>query len=159
MNLGIEKNKNIEKALKNIIGKRAWGVRLGHGSFITIEFGKPKPAEDPKSVSVYGEWHFWVYLCSWRLERKGLLWVGCEDKRLKIETVIKEIENKRLLDFDVYFPSLDAILKFESGIELKLFSIISEDVEGGGQHWMLFMPGEKVLVAGPGSYLEVESEK
>ena len=85
--------------------------------------------------------------------------VGCEDDRSKIESIIKEIENKTLMNFDVLFPSLDAVLQFENEIVSGLFSVISEDDEGGSQHWMLFMPNEKVLVAGPGTYLGVKDDK
>lgn len=144
--------------IKDIIGKKAWGVKLGHGSFITIEFGHPK-SDGSIYSAIHGEWHLWVYLCSWRIERGDSFLVGCEDERSKIESVIKEIENKVLLKFDISFPSLDAVLEFEDEIYLSTFSIISEDDEGGGQHWMLFMPNDKVLVAGPGTYIEVEDDK
>lgn len=57
-----------ESFLKPAVGHPVWGVRLDPGSFFTFEIG----AETPRSTTanptaVAGEWHFWIYMCTWRL--------------------------------------------------------------------------------------------
>lgn len=42
---------------------KAWGARLGVGSFVTIEFGE-EVKEQPSSKT-HGEWHLWVYMATW----------------------------------------------------------------------------------------------
>jgi hypothetical protein len=145
----------LNNLLINIKGQNAWGAKLGHGSFLTIEFGKAL-MPNPETGAIHGEWHLWIYMCSWRIEKNGCFLVGCEDKRSKIGKVIEQINGNCLISFNVLVPSLDAILQFENKITLNLFSIISEDNDGGGQHWMLFMPNKNILVAGPGSRWTVE---
>ena len=151
----ITKKAEFDKVIGNLVGEKAWKVQLGYGSFLTFDFGNLLP-EVPNVSIEQGEWHLWVYLCSWRIEEEGSFLVGCEDKRSKIAEDIKKIENKTLISFDVSFPTLDATLEFENGIVLKTFSVISEDNDGHGIHWMLFQPSRKVLVAGPGSHFKVE---
>jgi hypothetical protein len=34
-------NRDFEKVFKGILGKPCWDVKPGHGSFLTMEFGKP----------------------------------------------------------------------------------------------------------------------
>ena len=157
MNSSIKKVE-AEKAISNIVGKRAWGVKVGRGLMVGLEFGNPQPKK-PNDLFIHGEFSLWICNCAWRIERNGFVWSGSVDEREIIELGFSEIENRTLLDFDFSPPSLDATLKFESGIILKLFSIIAEAEKGKGQHWMLYMRGEKVLVAGPGSYLEIEDDE
>src|SRR3954447_11288960 len=69
----------INREMKGLIGQTAWGVRLGEGSFITLEFGKSMPP-NPEGHT-HGEWHLWVCCCAWRLERLDQVIVGSDDGR------------------------------------------------------------------------------
>jgi hypothetical protein len=136
---------NLEKFYKishEIVGRQAWGVKAGMGSFLTMEFGSriKKPDADER-----GEWHFWVYCCSWRIEQNEHIVLGCEDSKVKIEAFLHKFEKSTLESFEVTLPGLDAILKFDTGLTLKLFTINTEDED----QWMLFTPNDKVLVVGP----------
>jgi hypothetical protein len=61
--------------IKPVLGLPAWGVKQGHGSFLTFEFGPPKlevtERHSPekglrRSAYVQGQWHLWIYCCHWR---------------------------------------------------------------------------------------------
>lgn len=61
-------NADIEAKLQGVLGKKAWGVNHGIGTFVTREFGRSVPPQYPYEKT-HGEWHLWVYGGAWRLER------------------------------------------------------------------------------------------
>ena len=86
-------NVNIEEFIKPVVGKMAWQLMQGYGSFITMEFGLPhldvsepvifNRSEAPPSVKkndkatslfnrrrvfIRGEWHLWIQYCTWSAE-------------------------------------------------------------------------------------------
>ena len=88
----------IQTRLQGVIGKKAWGVKHGIGTFVTIEFGQPMPPKYPNGKS-HGEWHLWVYGGAWRLEKGAQVVVASEDdqQRLKrISDVLKGVSFNHL---------------------------------------------------------------
>jgi hypothetical protein len=84
----------------------AWGVRQGHGSFLTFEFGKPKPevAERQssgrglrKSAYLHGEWHLWIYCCHWRVSQDGTQLAWSEDKNELIALAVAALNGQKLI--------------------------------------------------------------
>jgi len=69
----------IDDKIESVIGEKAWGVRLGVGSLVTLEFGKLMPS-NPGGY-VHGEWHLWIRYCAWRLERLNEVISGSDDER------------------------------------------------------------------------------
>ncbi len=81
--------KSLSSFFRPIYGQPAWCVQAGHGSFLTMEFGKPHLSiREPikargsasatvrrllarRNVQPCGEWHLWIYCCAWRLRQKG----------------------------------------------------------------------------------------
>lgn len=141
----------IHTKLQGVIDQKAWGVKRGVGSFITIEFGQPMPPKSPNGKS-YGEWHLWVYGGEWRLEKGDHVVVASEDDQTKIEAEIQCIEGCALQAFEVVTPALDAVLTFEQEIVLRIFSIYSEETEDRGMDsWMLYTPDAgNVITVQPG---------
>ncbi len=135
----------IHEITKELLGQKAWGIRSGIGSFLTMEFGRPLSKKAP-TEDIHGEWHLWAYHCAWRIEKDATCWIGSEDSKEKIQRMLPVLEGGRLTAFDVSVPGFDAILEFNNGIILRLFSVNTEDEE----QWMLFTPARNVLVAGPG---------
>lgn len=137
------------------MGKAAWGVKVGYGSFLTIEFGVPNKSE---YCSIYGEWYLWLYLCSWRIEKDGYLIVGSDDSKEKLIKSTSTIEGYELRLFKVYPQTLDLLLTFENNSILRTFSTIADnEINQDKQHWMLYMPDNRVLVADPGNRWVVEA--
>ncbi|HEY3992059.1 MAG TPA: hypothetical protein VGM01_04170 [Ktedonobacteraceae bacterium] len=141
----------IQTKLRGVIGKKAWGVKHGIGTFVTMEFGKPVPSKRPGGKS-HGEWHLWVYGGAWRLEKGEQVLVASEDDQTKIETEIQCLERHTLQSFEILTPALDAVLTFEQDIVLRIFSIYSEETEDRGMdNWRLYTPDAgSVITVHPG---------
>lgn len=145
----------ISETVSTVVGNTAWGVKIGLGSFLTIEFGEPVISKSNQVT--HGEWHLWLYLCSWRIEKDGFMLVGSEDPQKKMTECVKQIEGCRLISFQILPYTLDVILTFEKGLILRLFSVISEDDENtDSPHWILYLPGNQVVEAGPGGRWSIE---
>lgn len=59
----------IEAKISPLLGHKAWGVSLGHGSFITLEFGNP--------VKQVVEYRNPVKRKHGQIRRKRVLKIGC----------------------------------------------------------------------------------
>jgi hypothetical protein len=139
----LTETQSLKAHFQPILGRSAWNVALGHGSFVTMEFGEPLSASSGK---VHGTWHFWVYCCAWRLETPDDVLAYSEDSRSRLEQVLPLLEGKKLEDVEINFPNGDTLLRFAGRLVLRLMPIYSEDYE----HWMFYTP-EGVLVFGSGT--------
>jgi hypothetical protein len=93
-----------------ILGLAAWGVKQGHGSFLTLEFGEPKlevserRSEDRglrRSACVNGEWRLWIYCCHWRALQDGAQLAWSEDADEAIERSAARLNGQRLMAVSV----------------------------------------------------------
>lgn len=151
--------KNIEltnKILVKIVNLEIRKITLGHGSFLTLDFGKEIKTnifyKNEESSEKRGEWRLWVYMCCWRIDIDDEPLVGSNDSREKISLLLNKINGKKLTGFKIINNSLDVILNFENNIRLILFSCNTEEDE----QWMLFTPDYHVLVIGPANAVSYE---
>lgn len=127
--------------LQGMLGKPAWGVALGEGSFVTLELGMPIPGKKP-----HGEWHIWVYGCAWRIDGPSGALAGSLDERDVMAKAVAALDGKTLSQFSID-GNLEATLELGDH-RLRLFP------SGGTlEHWMVFVPGGRVITAGPGNSL------
>ena len=138
-------------ALDQMLGLKVDGIKLGHGSFLTIDFGrkienKVKTGKGDK-IAERGEWHLWVYMCPWRIDKQNTPWIGSNDHRKLIEKKLCEINCGDLVQYKILNDSLDTCFIFNNDIVLSLFdcSVIEDE------HWMLFTPDDHVFTLGPGN--------
>jgi len=137
---------DVVASLTAAYGLKAWGTRLGHGSFLTVEFGEPE--RDGK----HGSYHLAIEMAPWRLEDADAMLVGAEDdNRAEVEEKVKVLDGRALTGFEVEYPSLSARLEFEGGLVLMAFPESRTD-----EHWKMFRPDSMVVTAGPDSSLWVE---
>lgn len=134
-------------------------VKQGHGSFITFDFGRDVTRQVKTRngiiTSHFGEWHLWVYMCAWRIDKTKIPVVGCEATREKISCFLSELQKRRLKEVNILNQAFDAKLVFENNMELYLFSFYTQDQE----QWMLFTPEKKVFTAGPGNQWSYDDAK
>jgi len=139
-----------------IQGLKAYNIKLGHGSFLTMDFGEPIEinVKTKKGIEKFtrGEWHFWIYMCAWRIEKGNRALVGSNDSRNKIESVLEKIDGKELILFDLK-RLLDAVLVFDGKYELRMFNVNTENQD----QWMIYTPDKNVLTVGPGNKCSYES--
>ncbi len=126
-----------------------YNLKLGYGSFLTMDFGRQiqviTRTKRGEKLSTRGEWHIWIYMCSWRIDKNKTPLVGSNDSREKIELALQKANNKKLLKYEILNDSLDAIFHFENKVTLSLFNTNTEE----GEHWLLFTPDKNVLTIGP----------
>lgn len=93
----------------------AWGVKQGHGSFLTLEFGQPElrirePVVAPpdasaktrarcarRLVTVTGYWHLWIYCCNWQITLNGTLAAHSESPDGRIAFAASRLDGRKLV--------------------------------------------------------------
>src|SRR5947207_500299 len=102
--------------LQKIKGLKPIRVKQGHGSFITIDFGRDFSEEiktrNGIKIRHFGEWRLWVYMCAWRIDMNQIPCAGSEDSREKIEKYLSELANRDLSDIVILNNAFDAKLSF-----------------------------------------------
>ena len=97
-----EGKKLIEDLFSAIIGQYP-RIKLGYGSFVTMDFGRDIPEEIKTrrgiEITYFGEWHFWIYMCAWRIDLSGNPYIGSDDDRKAIEEKLSILNEKKLLEF------------------------------------------------------------
>ncbi|MGA2814678.1 MAG: hypothetical protein ABSG16_25075 [Candidatus Acidiferrum sp.] len=147
-------NKNIIDSLSKLRGKKPRDVRLGHGSFITMEFGESQTK--PASRFVHGEWHLALRMCAWRIETRDAVLAASEDQRETIQAFLESTVLGSVESIEVSNPSLDISIQFSSGFRILTFSYSTNNDE----QWLLFTPGDRVLtVYGRGRSHEGRSDE
>lgn len=134
-----------------LLGIKPTRIRLGHGSFLTFDFGKDieekiKTRSGGFRTLVFGEWHLWIYMCAWRIDKNNKPFIGSNDSRDLIEQNLHSLEDKKLKKVTILNEAFDANLAFGEEYHLRLFSFQVIDDE----QWKLFTPESKTFVAGPG---------
>ncbi len=140
-----DKKEMIDRELSKILDLKLENISLGHGSFLTLDFGeKIKIRKD--SDLMRGEWHLWIYMCSWRIVKEGLILTASNDSQESICRKIQELTQLKLIDFEIVNEFLDVNLLFEKHITISLFNCSTEE---DSEHWMLFTPDYHALTVGP----------
>lgn len=151
-----EGTKLAEQLFSQIIGMKTTRAKLGYGSFITIDWGKDitEKFKTKRGIEkqIFGEWHLWIYMCAWRLERNNKPIVGANDERELISKHIAILSGKILSHVTIKNDSFDTVLQFEDNFQLLLFSFGVEDDE----QWMLYTSENKTFAAGPGTSWKYE---
>ncbi len=154
----MENKKFVESLFSNILSLKTRDVRLGHGSFITMGFGKDISYEivirREKQTKFRPEWFLWVYMCSWELKQNENIIISDDDERDNIEESIQLIEDKKILNVKMINDNYDLLLEFEDGFSLRLFANLEDDNE----QWMFFTPNKQVFSAGPATNYTYEKE-
>ena len=137
--------KQITPIIAGVLNRRAWGVSMGHGTFVTMEFGDPVRTEPPRRT--HGEWHLWICSVAWRLEGLGEPLVGFDDDGELLQEAVDRLNGRVLQSFEIHPPAGDAVLRFDGDLVLRLFTI---NIQADETQWMLYTPNRRVLTLGAG---------
>lgn len=146
----------VSRHLAGLVGQRAWGAALGHGSFLTVDFGEARSVSRSRRLPErqHGAWHVWLYCCAWRLDGPSGMIVASEDPREHIAAAVSALNGLVVEEASIADAGGCALqLCFENGTKLTTFSICSQEYE----HWFVYLPGRMVITAGPGSAYSVDS--
>jgi hypothetical protein len=141
-----------------MLGLPAWGVRQGHGSFLTFEFGEPKlevterqSAEKDlrRSAYVHGEWHLWIDCCHWRALQHGEQLAWSEDTEVLIRRAIATLNGQKLLSLSVLPDEGRSTFKFDLGGSLETWPYGGDPTE---EQWTILTEAEAFTYRADGSY-------
>lgn len=99
----------LDRFVQPMLGLPAWGVKQGHGSFLTFEFGEPKlevseRLRDERTIRdayKHGQWHLWIYCCHWRAFQDGTELAWSEDADREIARATATLNGQKLLSISV----------------------------------------------------------
>lgn len=151
----------IDDVFKPLIGRPCWQVQQGYGSFLTFEFGEPQlhiqePRQAPehasekmrrrwarRSIYVHGEWHFWVYLCDWKVFLKDEELANSSSTRKIIKNALLEINGQALTSVTIN-KSFICVFEFDLGGKLEIIPNYDE-YEKDRDLWLLYEPSGYVF--------------
>ncbi|WP_237067924.1 hypothetical protein [Microbulbifer guangxiensis] len=124
----------VQDVVSQIVGKRVWGARPGHGSFLTLEFG----TQVKKRPFPSGEWHLWIYCCAWKLSKNNTLVCHSESKNCT-QIACNALDDKEFLSLSFEPESGASAFQFS-----EKFLLLTWPYDESEQ-WMLYMPNSQVL--------------
>ncbi|HSQ26857.1 MAG TPA: hypothetical protein VLM80_07010 [Anaerolineales bacterium] len=143
MNVTTAEIDTIYKIIEPLLGHKAWNVRLGVGSFITMEFGDPVTSS---RGTIFGDWHLWIYCCGWFLENPNDTYVGSEDPREILRQRIIVLEGRSLENVIISPIAFETNFIFDNSLTLHTFPLNFHDP---CDYWKLYTPQRRVLILGP----------
>jgi hypothetical protein len=106
-----------------LIGKIVWEVSCSIGSMVFLIL-------DPKFQSrdlPFGNEHFHLCLCMWRLETRNQVIVASQDERNKIASSLNVLVGKQITSVELSNPSMDITITFDKELQLRTFACYSDD--------------------------------
>ncbi|HEX8816801.1 MAG TPA: hypothetical protein VF753_14990 [Terriglobales bacterium] len=134
----MSKKREIQDLFQPLIGQKAWGGKVGWGSFVTIEFG----ARHLEDHHFHGDWHLWLYQCDWELRSGERLIAHSESKKRVMQLAIDNLNETLLTDFSYDARRMLSTLTF--GRQLRLACKPYPDATPDEECWMLFLPDRQV---------------
>ena len=152
------------KALRPLLGKPCWNVRPGWGSYLTLEFGRPRlKMRDPiqsksrsarvrklsarRSVIIKGQWHLWIYDCHWTVSAKGRR-VGDSRAPRSYRRAAEELDGQKLAGIAIDPRSARTVFEFDLGAMLE-----TRPCDRDGEQWRLKEPsGHWFVIQAGGRY-------
>ncbi|WP_149901733.1 hypothetical protein [Rhizobium rhizogenes] len=131
----------IKHAFSPILREPAWMARLGHGSFLTFEFGAPTlrrkdPTEHFKKrmMIVRGEWHLWIYCCLWEVRDGGALVANSDSSREQMSNAARILDGQILCSVGYLRDTMRCRFEFDLGGILETWL----DRTDPSEQWMLY---------------------
>jgi hypothetical protein len=145
------------RSFNPIYGRPWWGVRPGHGSFLTLEFGEPhlsvrEPRDAPsdtssrvrkllerRNVTLRGDWHLWIYCCNWTVREDGKI-IGDSTSNRRIKRAAEALDGQQLESFTFSHRGCRSSFVFDLGGVLETCPY-----DRASEQWLLYQPSGKVL--------------
>jgi hypothetical protein len=143
-----------------MLGLPAWGVKQGHGSFLTFEFGKStlkvEERHNPekgtrRSAYVHGQWHLWIYCCHWRATQDGTQLAWSEDSDPIIGRATATLNGQKLLDISVTPDDGRSIFTFDLGGSLETWPSGEDPTD---EQWVIHTESEAFQYRADGTYAQ-----
>jgi len=140
-------NKDIENHFNGVVGLPVWNAKQGVGSFLTLEFGRPRIRKiEPNSrrssrkVVVYGEFHLWIYDCHWEILKSSSKIADDKSKKNSIEKSLDFLNGQILVSVEFH----ESLTRFSFDLGSSLITSPLEIKEGLDQ-WILYRENHSIL--------------
>jgi hypothetical protein len=158
----------VAEHFRPVIGRPAWQVRRGHGSFLTLEFGEPTlTVHDPQPrktradqlgplrrlAVVHGEWHLWIYSCIWKVFQDDRLFAHSEASDAEIADAIVVLDGQILQAVSLVENTAQTIFPFDLGGRLTTEPYGDDSKD---EQWFLYEPGNIALAVRADARYSVE---
>lgn len=127
-----------------LTGRAPWSVRLGHGTYVFLEFGE---VVDAAPTRPRGSTQLWVVESIWRIEDGSRLVCGSDDEGTVMAEGLAQLTGQAVTSAELVGPLLDLQLTFGSGLALRTFRCSAEE-----DAWRLFVDSSTVFHAPDGSF-------
>ena len=152
----------VDEVFNPILGKPAWNVRKGFGSFLTFEFGDPyleiqEPREAASDTSekvrrrlarrwvrVCGAWHLWIEYGEWRAFSFGKRIGDWNSSDRTLRKIASEFDGQALVRATVD-EQAHTSLEFDLGGKLEIFPWPIDEEFPEMAEWSLYEPTGKVF--------------
>ena len=141
--------------VRPMLGLNAWGVKQGHGSFLTFEFGQPKSeiggyrSGSRKSAHVRGQWHLWIYCCDWKVRQDGMQLASSEHDEKAIGRATAALNGRKLMCVSVLPESGRSSFTFDLGGSLETWPYGDDATQ---EQWMIYNELEVFTFNAMGDY-------
>lgn len=145
--------RQIASAFAPILGRPAWQVKQGHGSFLTLEFGEPRLEIDEtkelrgcryRIVTIRGDWHLWIYCCNWNIFQDGKRLAHSESDNQTIKKATNQLDGQYLERLSMEPGTVATRFEFDLGGVLSTLPYEDDD-DMPDEQWMLFEPSGDVV--------------
>ena len=134
--------------LSGLIGQDAWGVRIGIGTHLLLEFGAIREIEDGK----IGDFSVWVPGAPWRLDDASKIIAGSGQDDLSIDSV-QVLNGDKITDIVIEETYFEVKILWESGLRLSVMS------ENSDEDTIVFFVCDEVFVVDGTGQLITEQRK
>ena len=166
-----------DRAFRTFYGRPCWGVKNGVGSAITFEFGEPhleirEPTQAPRrssrrvrellasrSVHVRGQWHLWIWMCSWEILQKGKRFGSSRSRKANMDRVVYSLNGQKLTRFSMERHGDECRFEFDLGGVLVTHAYSKSRQDRDSDHWTLFLPSGRVLILRNDGMFSYQSSK
>ncbi len=147
----------LKNIFQPIIGEPAWLVRLGHGSFLTFEFGRagirriePTTRKKRRSISVHGEWHLWIYCCRWHVLDNAALLASSNSDQSQMSRAAHFLDGQILRSVSYIPDTMRCRFEFDLGGVLETWLNTDDPAE----QWLLYHNQDDVWILNAANELE-----
>jgi hypothetical protein len=146
---------DIRQTFQPVLGMRPWSVKVGVGSFLTLEFGPRIKAHG----HIHGKWHLWIYQSNWKLFHLDRELVDSANDRKLISVSIRRLKETALTNVDCDPSSGKTVFSFEKFRLVVSAADYLDRPDERDHYWMFFMPDNEVLEVGPAGVRVERSEE
>lgn len=144
----------MDVALEEMSGRRCWAARLGHGTFLTFDFGDRRTVAASHGNREVGDCHLWIYLAKWSL-RVGADVFDWSTAEQELERALRRFEGRAVVSIDVD----PIVIRFDGPETPEVTVGALEDAEDGDELFLLYLPRHRVLCCRLGGVVSLEDDR